>query len=179
MFKKTDTSAPQEQQATVEVQTAPSEEMNVPENRSRDRRKTTYERVAETKIPKEVEQAFAKEGWDLKWVRFKMRGEEDYRNLAIRFQEGYEFVQPEELPQSYRNTLQIRDACNRKNLVTSGDCCLMRIDQELREDRRQTYMNITDQNVDAVDMNVISKKKGFKNLGSKSQVMTREPTFRD
>lgn len=145
---------------------------------ARPMRRKTYERVSETHIPQNVVDSFAKDDYELRWIRWSINGEEDYRYLARRENEGYEFVQMSELPSSFLAGLRIQDTRTRKGLVTSGDVCLMKVDKDLRNSRRQYFNQETDAEVAAADIYTISKRKGFIDLGSSSKISTgKEPRF--
>ncbi len=133
----------------------------------------------ETEIPDVVRQIFYKDNYYLSFIRWSLEGEEDYRYLSARENEGFEFVKSSELPQDYLKSLRVMDTRARKGMIVSGDVCLMKIDCDLLQSRKEYYEQLTKDQSDAVDINVISKRKGFKNLGSKSKVTHREPTFQD
>lgn len=142
------------------------------------KRKKVYERQSDTDIPQDVIDLFLKDNYELRWVRWQVHGEDDFKSLARREREGYELVRAEELPSSYIYTLNKSDTKNRQGLVTSGDVCLMKIDVDLRNSRKKFYNDTTKAQVDAVNINVL-QKKGFKNLGTKTRVVMKEPSFQD
>lgn len=145
--------------------------------RTRPTRRKVYERPNESAIPSEVIEHFAKDGYELRMIRWSVRGDTDYRSLNRREQEGYEFVKASELPENYVRSLRIKDTQVTKGLVTTGgDLCLMKIDKDLRRSREQYFENKAQQDLDAVDVNVL-EKKGLRNVGSRSQVMFKEPSF--
>jgi len=161
-----------------EAAVQPTEETSGSRTRgNRLKRRKTYERVSETHIPEDVKAEFKKDDYELRWVRWSINGEEDYRYLARRENEGYEFVQTKELPDSFLAGLRVQDTRNRKGLVTSGDVCLMKVDVDLRESRRDFYNKETDAEVAAADIYTVSKRKGFIDLGSSSKVSSKEPRF--
>jgi hypothetical protein len=147
--------------------------------KSRTTRKKVYERVRESVIPDELVSHFKKDNWDLKLVRWSLMGEEDYRYLARREREGYEFVTKDELPDWFHKTVRFMDTKARPGLVTIGDLCLMKVDSDLRNSRRQSYQDETDREVEAVDLHVFAQRKGFKNLGTRTKVMMKEPSFQE
>lgn len=153
-------------------------EVAATETRGRTARKKVYQKVRETAIPAELIEHFKKDNYDLKLVRWSINGDEDYRYLARRENEGYEFVTESELPKSFMNSVRIMQTKSHPGLVTVGDLCLMKIDSDLRNSRRQHYQSETDREVASVDVHVL-EKKGFRNLGSRSKVMMREPTFQE
>jgi hypothetical protein len=146
--------------------------------RGRPARRKVYERVRSTMIPEAIKQHFAKRGYDLRLVRWSVGGVEDQRSLTTRENEGYEFVDAKELPDNYLKQLRLADTRSRNGLVTMGDLCLMKIDSELRQSRRDYFADETKAEMDAVDVHVL-EKKGFRNLGTRSKVIMREPTFSD
>ncbi len=148
--------------------------------KTRPARRKVYERPSATSIPKSVEEAFAKDGYALRLVRWSLKGEPDYRYLNRREQEGYEFVKLSELPKDYAGQVRIRDTQTTKGLVTNGgDLCLMKIDVELRQSRVDYYDQQARNEQDSVDIHVLEKRGKLLNTGSKSQVMLREPSFQD
>lgn len=140
-------------------------------------RKKVYVRVREGEIPAGLIEHFKKDTYDLKLIRFMMQGEEDYRYLYSRELEGYEFVTVSEVPKEYMNGLNPVDTKSHQGLVTMGDLCLMKIDSDLRNSRRKFYQDETDRHVASVDVHILEKKYGLINQGTRSKVLTREPTF--
>lgn len=149
------------------------------EERGRAPRRKVYERVRDAVIPKYVYEHFAKENYYPKLVRWSIRGEPDYRYLARREHEGYEFVTADELPEQYLKALRVKDTQVTNGLVTNGgDLCLMKIDIDLRNSRIDYFHQEAQGEVDAVNINVL-EKKGLRNTGSRSKVMMREPSFQE
>lgn len=147
------------------------------EQQARPARKKTYERIIETDIPQHVLALFAKDGYALRWIRHRLDGEDDLRNLSRREREGYEFVTADELPEDFLASVRIYDGKSRQGLVTSGDTCLVKVDMELQQSRKDFYKQQTDAEVKAADVYNITKK-GFRDLGSKSSVSVgKEPSF--
>lgn len=163
------------------TETAPAkqETETVKSERTRPTRKKVYERVLEMEIPQYVRDIFQKDNYYLSYIRWSLEGEEDYRYLSARENEGFEFVKVDELPPDFLKTLRVYDSRARKGMVIAGDCVLMKIDNDLLQSRKDYYEEMTRQQGEAVDINVIAKRKGFKNLGSKTKVAHREPTFQD
>jgi hypothetical protein len=141
-------------------------------------RKKTYERIRESAIPDELVEHFKKDNYDLKLVRFMLQGAEDYRYLYRREREGYEFVQASEIPEKFKAGLSEMDTKSHQGLVTVGDLCLMKIDSDLRNSRRKYFQDETESHINAVDIHVL-EKRGFRNLGTRTKVLTREPTFQE
>lgn len=147
---------------------------------SRPERKKTYERVRRTQIPEELQDHFRKTGYEVRPIRYMVTGVEELSYLATRENEGYEFVTVQELPEWFLKSIRQVDTKTRQGLVTIGDTCLMKIDIDLRNSRRDFFADVTRQENDAVDEFTSGKKAGFRNIGSKKQtIVNREPTYRD
>lgn len=166
---------------TVDTKTEEDAETRVSrkvEQKVRPARKKVYEQIVATEIPQEIIDAFAKDEYELRWIRFNLGGEEDLRNLSKREREGYEFVTTDELPEYFLHSIKIFDGKAKQGLITSGDLCLMKVDTDLRKSRADFFKEKTDRETRAADIWNISKKKGFVDTGSKSSVSTgKEPTF--
>ena len=161
---------------TSKAETGTTEEFS----RERPKRRKVYQRVEASGIPKEVIAKFAEDGYELRFVRWAVKGEVDYRSLNRREQEGYEFVKADELPKSYLHTMRVRDTGSVNGLVTNGeDVCLMKIDSDLRKSRQAFYAQRSQDEQDAVNINVLEKKGILRNTGTRSKVVLREPSFQD
>ncbi len=144
----------------------------------RRKRKKVYERTRELMIPEDVIEHFRKENWELRLVRWQLDGKEDLKNLSYREREGYEFVELKELPKWYQARIRVEDTRQRQGVITIEDCCLMKIDTDLRKSRMAYWEKEADKEAEAVSMHVL-ERKGFKDTGSRSRVVMREPTFSD
>tara|TARA_R110000851_G_scaffold10031_1_gene36690 strand:+ start:6857 stop:7375 length:519 start_codon:yes stop_codon:yes gene_type:complete len=164
--------------ATKDTNTTKDTQDEATQTRGRQPRKKVYEPVRETHIPNWVQDAFMKDDYELRLVRWAIGGVEDYRNLHRRVQEGYEFVTADELKKvvpQFSATLNTRDTAISKGICTLGDNCLMKVDTELRASRRKHYEGIAQAELASVDVNVLGKKHGLKDTGSSSKVLNREP----
>ncbi len=159
--------------------TTKNETNNDEVTQTRKPRRKVYERVKETEIPRELREVFGKNNYNLRWVRWQIQGTPDYRYLNKREREGYEFVTKQELPKDFARLMRYMDTDMATGLVTNGgDLCLMKIDSDLAQSRKEYYDDVTDQEVGAVDTNVLNKK-GFNTRGSRTQIMNREPSFQE
>ena len=148
------------------------------ETKGRLPRKKVYVRVNQSELPRELIEYFKKDNYDLKTVRWAEQGNEDYRYLNRREREGYEFVSASEVPTAMLKGLRTIDTKSHAGMLIMGDLCLMKIDSDLRNSRRRAYQADTDREVASVDVNTL-EKKGFRNLGTKSKVIFKEPSFQE
>ncbi len=149
------------------------------ETTSRKPRKKVYERIREGVIPDYVNEHFAKENYTLKPIRWTLQGNEDYRYLAHRENEGYEFVTADELPEQYMSSIRVVDTRARKGLVTMGDLCLMKIDMDLQRSRDAHFQGEAAKELNAVDINTLTKKHKLINQGTNSRVFVKTPDFQN
>ena len=147
-------------------------------SKARKPRKKVYQRVDETVLPEALVAKFKKDNYDLRLKRWSVFGDEDYRYLTQCENEGYEFVSVDELPESFLSAIRIMDTRGRKGMVILGDLCLMKIDCDLNLSRIKHFQDVTDAQVAAVDIHVL-EKKGFRNLGTRSKVSLKEPSFQE
>jgi len=96
------------------------------ETRANSHRDYTYTPPSEMDIPSELEEKFLDAGFKLRWIRFTLNGEEDYRNLGKKQREGYEFVTLDEV-KGHLSMVKEVDTKNHRNLVTVGDLALAKI----------------------------------------------------
>jgi hypothetical protein len=158
-----------------------SEEDDAP--RGRAKRKTTYRRVIATQIPDDVKEAFLKDDWGLRFVRFSIHGQVDEKNLSARLQNGYEFVTVDDLKKKgvewYLQNFRMENTRQHSGVLVSGDTVLMKADVNLQASRTAMYQEISKRELDSADMAVVAKKKGFKDFGSRSHSTTSEPKFQN
>ena len=144
----------------------------------RTKRRKVYEAIRESALPQALHDIFKQDNYELRLIRWIISGEEDYRNVTRKVNEGYEFVSESELPDWFKASVRLMDTKSRAGMVTLGDLVLMKIDSDLRQSRRDFYQKKTDAEVASVDVHVL-EKKGFRNLGTKSKVVMREPKFQE
>ena len=76
----------------------PTQETREASNRKNDQR-TYYETDSWLDIPEEVETRFLDLGIKLGWLRIYINGEEDYKAVGKKINEGWEFVTASEIPE--------------------------------------------------------------------------------
>ena len=101
-----------------------------------------YQPPDEMKIPDELHDKFKEQGFSLRWVRFLIGNEEDYKNIGLKLREGYEFVKQDEIGMALP---MVREAStkNHRNLVTVGDLALAKIPTYKAEARKRYYEDKT------------------------------------
>ncbi len=98
------------------------------ETREKSARPTRWRRAALLPDPK------PREGWSHHWVRVGMRGEPDAKNIAEKFQEGWEPVLAKDYPEI---KLFYTEGDRFKDNIVIGGLMLCRAPVEMTQDRRR------------------------------------------
>jgi|TARA_R100000664_G_scaffold13713_1_gene21807 hypothetical protein len=91
-------------------------------------------------------------GFSFRWVRVSLLGQEDARNVSIRFREGWEPVKSEEHPElvaAYGLTSNV----NKSGNIESGGLMLCKIPTEVVDSRTDYYQTQNRQQLESVDNN--------------------------
>jgi len=83
----------------------------------------------------------APEGVHYRWVRHELLGDDHAGNVHERTRQGYEPVRPEELGGDWQ--ADVLDTGKHAGIVRSGDLILMKVDQEIADQRNEYFANKT------------------------------------
>lgn len=122
--------------------------------RERDRRVVTYSPPSEFEIPEEVKNKFEAEGYHLRFIRVLLEDKDDFKNVARRRREGYEFVKISELPEYFQGLYESKNFGNAaqkySGIVMVGDLALAKLPIENKEARDRYYRDVAIGNEAAV-----------------------------
>ena len=91
-------------------------------------------------------------GYKYRWIRVTLGGQSDARNISTKIREGWEPVKVEEQPQY---SLLVNGEGRWKDCVQVGDVMLCKTPVELAEQRNQHYLAQSEQQIKAVDNNLM------------------------
>ena len=91
-------------------------------------------------------------GYKYRWIRVTLGGQTDARNISIKIREGWEPVKIEEQPQY---ALLVNGEGRFKDCVQVGDVLLCKTPEEFAEQRNQHYLQQSEQQIKAVDNNLM------------------------
>lgn len=91
-------------------------------------------------------------GYKYRWIRVTLGGQADARNISTKIREGWEPVKVEEQPQY---ALLVNGEGRWKDCVQVGDVMLCKTPEELAEQRNQHYLAQSEQQIKAVDNNLM------------------------
>jgi hypothetical protein len=89
------------------------------------------------------------EGYEHRWIRYEVNGQDDRKNLAARLREGYELVRADEYPE--RDDLPSLQDGRHAGVISVGGLMLARIPTDLVRQRTQYYNRTTQDQMAAVD----------------------------
>ena len=91
-------------------------------------------------------------GYEFKWVRLSTLGETDARNISSSLREGWVPVKADDHPEIMLVTIENEKF---KDNVVIGGLILCKMPEEMMEQRREHFQNITKNQMDAVDNNLM------------------------
>ena len=95
------------------------------------------------------------EGYEYRWIRESMLGQEDRANVSRRIREGWELVRGTDLPEEYGDLI-VEDG-KHTGLIYSEGLLLAKIPVETREERNAHYEDQTQRKAQALDNNMFNE----------------------
>ena len=110
--------------------------------------------------PSSLDAPPAPKGFVHRWIITEFMGQEDTGNVSKKLREGWEFVRAEEI----KNNLGDHDypvirRGQYQGLIGVGGLVLARIPEEIVEQRKQYFQNITADQVKAVDNDILREQR--------------------
>lgn len=112
------------------------------------------ERVQAWRPPETLPEPDRQPGYEYRWVRTSLLGNDDARNLSTRIREGWEPVSISEQPK-FKMLLDPNSRI--KDAIEIGGLVLCKMPSEMVEQRRQYYENRNQQAMLSVDNNFMSQ----------------------
>ena len=95
------------------------------------------------------------EGYQHRWIRVSMRGEEDKMNVNTKLREGWEPVRKDEYPDYEAPTI---DDGRYEGVIGQGGLMLCRIPEETARERNEYYGSRTREQMVAVDQDLMKEQ---------------------
>jgi len=96
----------------------------------------------------------APDGYTHRWIRAEVRGFDDRKNISARLREGWELVRKEEYPNFEAPTM---DSGRYEGIFGVGGLLLARIPEEIVEERREYFDQMTEDAMRAVDNDLLKE----------------------
>ena len=132
-------------------------------------------------IPEELEIRFANEGMTLRWIRINLRGQDDYKNVGRKIQEGWQFVTVDEVPE-LQHTSFVREEGRYMGAVCRGDLALAKMPLAKAQSRQRYYEGKSQEMVDAVNQQLMGSNDSrmpIRNTSKSSVTKGRTPNFQE
>ena len=114
--------------------------------------RTSAIRVTSWKPPSILPDPTPEAGYTFRWIRTSMNGQSDHTNVSRQFREGYEPVKAIAHPELM---LESDQTGRFKDNVETGGLLLCKVPTELMEQRQAHYSNISRQQMESVDNNLM------------------------
>ena len=151
------------------------------ENNIKQETEYTFEEPNALQIPTAVEERYASEGISLGWLRITLKGQEDYAHIGRKMQEGWQFVDSDEVPEMGATSI-VRDEGRYKGAVCRGDLALGKIPTGRIEARKAHYKNKADKLMEAVNSQLMRGNNSRMPISNSSKTQTirgRTPKFQE
>ena len=121
------------------------------ENHANNTRRKPWTPVRKLETPE------APEGYEYRWIRESMLGQEDRSNVSKRLREGWELVRGTDLPQEF--VLPTLDDGRHAGIVYNDGLLLAKIPVETKQERNAYYESQTAKSKEALDNNVFNESR--------------------
>ena len=110
--------------------------------------------------PSSLDAPPAPQGFVHRWIRTELMGQEDTGNVSKKLREGWEFVRAEEIKNKLGDhNYPVIQRGQYQGLIGVGGLVLARIPEEIVEQRKQYFQNITADQVKAVDQDILREQR--------------------
>ena len=149
------------------------------ENNTNEEINYQFEEQDSLHIPKAVENRFKDEGMTLGWLRITLKGQDDFKYIGKKMQEGWQFVDIKEVPELEQTSLVKMDG-RYSGAVTRGDIALGKIPTKLFQSRSEFYRSKSDQLMEAVNSQLMrgnNSSMPISNSSKSTVTKGKQPSF--
>ena len=133
-------------------------ENNIKDDKRTSRASQTREETSHKKVwtpPSSLDAPPAPTGFRHRWIRVESMGFNDTKNVQGRLRSGYELVRADEYPDS---AFPIVEDGKYSGVIGVGGLVLARVPEEIAEQRTEYYQKQAQDNVDAVDNDLMKEQ---------------------
>lgn len=120
-------------------------------NERETKQRVYYETDSWLTIPEHVEQEFQNQGYKLGWLRIYLNGEEDYKAVGKKINEGWEFVTADEVPDMTIGYGYHKANDRFANTIVRGDVALAKIPEDIWLSQKQRGLDRNREMNDAIN----------------------------
>jgi len=132
-------------------------------------------------IPDSVVARFKDEGLVLRWIRIMINGQDDYKNVGDRQNDGWTFVEPNDVPEMMVSSRIVSEG-RFEGCVVRGDVALAKASAKRMQSRQEYYQNRSRTMMDNVNAQLMSQSNSampIHNSSKSSVTRGRTPSFND
>jgi CBS domain-containing protein len=151
------------------------------ENETREETEYVFEEPNATHIPRAVEERFKQQNMSLGWLRILLNGQDDYQEIGKKQQQGWEFVEPDEVPEMGATSV-VREEGRYAGVVSRGDIALGKIPTVKLEAKQKHYRNKANEMLEAVNSQLMRHSNSRMPITNNSKSRTfkgRAPSFQE
>lgn len=142
-----------EDQTTIETESSRTPR----ETDTRDsNQRTYYDTENWLDIPDHIEKDFLGKNYKLGWLRIYLNGEEDYKSVGKKVNEGWEFVTSDEVPDMTLGYGYNKSTDRFENCIVRGDVALAKCPMDVWETRKRKSVDKNAAMNEAVDQRLMS-----------------------
>jgi len=133
-------------------------ENNIKDDKRTSRASQTREETSHKKVwtpPSSLDAPPAPTGFRHRWIRVESMGFNDTKNVQGRLRSGYELVRADEYPDS---AFPVVEDGKYSGVIGVGGLVLSRVPEEIAEQRTEYYQKQAQDNVDAVDNDLMKEQ---------------------
>jgi|TARA_R100001530_G_scaffold32679_2_gene25671 hypothetical protein len=123
-------------------------------------------------IPKTLEDSFKDQGYNLGWLRIYLQGNEDYKAVGQKINEGWEFVTADEVPEMTKGYGYSKAGDRFDNCIVRGDVALAKIPTHIFERKQSASIQRNRDMNDAIDKRLMSMQDRRMPITNSSQSQT-------
>ena len=166
---------------TMDTRNQNARSANQRELKTREETEWTYEEPDALNIPDSVRNRFDDQEMGLRWLRIKLRENDDYQNIGKKLAEGWTFVAPDEVPEMAHSSIVLEEG-RYSGTVCRGDLALAKMPKGKIAARQRYFQNKSDNLMTAVNSqleNSSDSRMPITNNSKSSITRGRSPTFQD
>ena len=149
------------------------------ENNTNEEMSYQFEEQDSLHIPDAITNRFNNEGMTLGWLRITLKGQDDFKYIGKKMQEGWQFVDIKEVPE-IEQTSVVKMEGRYSGAVCRGDVALGKIPTKLFQSRSEFYRNKSDKLMEAVNSQLMrgnNSSMPISNSSKSTVTKGRQPTF--
>lgn len=120
------------------------------------KQRTYYDSENWLDIPSHIEKNFLDQNFKLGWLRIFINGDEDFKSVGKKINEGWEFVTSDEVPEMTMGYGYHKENDRFQNCIVRGDVALAKIPHDIWQARKQRGIDRNIEMNEAINQRLMS-----------------------